>query len=113
MKISLYLVSKSSMQEANTSPIVDGDSIEYAGKSYDFSPLPAGASIELGWPFTKPIIRSHEGILEVEIIYLFDDSDIEPDQSPYEHLRTVELTQGTFPCPIKRKHKEVIGNATS
>jgi hypothetical protein len=81
---------------------VAGQVLQYRGQSYDFSPLPEGAEIEVGSPFIGAVTRKN-GVIQATLEYKYNWDTSESYQPTNWDDYTFVVTDGACPCPIKRK----------
>lgn len=111
MKINL-ICSNISFGEESTLPTIQAETITYNGLTFDFSPLPEGAEIEVGLPFKEPVTRKN-GIIEVSLEYFYSIVTAEPNQSTNPEDYVFDVLSGECPDPIKRRTGEVVENEPS
>lgn len=91
----------------DTPPTVAGDVLTYRGIDYDFGPLPEGAEIEVGAPFEGKVHRNG-GVIHAKLIYQYNWNTSEDNQPLNWSAYTFNVSAGQCPCPIIRKHVEVL-----
>lgn len=111
MKINL-ICSNMSFGEESTPPTVQEETITYNGLTFNFSPLPEGAEIDVGLPFKEPVKRIG-GVIHVSLQYFYSTVTAEPNQSTNPEDYVFDVVSGQCPCPIKRKVVEVEQNEPS
>lgn len=96
-------------QTDDNPPIIAGNVLNYRGQTYDFSPLPEGAEIEIGTPFIG-LAKKENGIIFVTLEYHYNMNTSEDFQSTDWGDYTFTIGDGQCPCPIKRKPKPTAFN---
>lgn len=108
-RITLSATSSNLIDYKHTQIAVQGSSIVYDGKAYDFSAIPTNSEVQAEHPAVG-VIKNINGVIHVTLSYLFNSSMAELKQSQSWSDYIFDVVSGEVPCPIRWRENVELPN---